>query len=282
MSGRSDNERIGRLVSDPRYRAVLTALEDADGPLRVRDLAERLLDRDDAPLETAASESELERLLVSLHHDRLPKLADVGLVEYDQEANVAKDVSSTVDAEWLDADIVADLVARFEARGAIDESAIGVVEGRENVVDYGRRLADEAEDELFLMYVSDDLLKESCLEHAKDAIERGVDIYMGSQNSTVCDLTRRHLPEATLWEPQLDWMNVPSRYPTIGRLVLADREKVMLAMLDEPEANGTSGETAVVGTGQDNPLVVLVRELLGPRLDHLDYQSEEFRSELPF
>lgn len=55
----------------------------------------------------------------------------------------------------------------------------------------------------------------------------------------------------------------------------------MLALLDEPGADGQyPEEKAMVGGGVDNPLVVLVRELLGPRLDHLDYQSADLRSQL--
>jgi hypothetical protein len=54
------------------------------------------------------------------------------------------------------------------------------------------------------------------------------------------------------------------------------------ATASEEDAEKARRETAVIGAGEDNPLVVLVRELLGPRLDHLDYQSENFRSELPF
>ncbi len=38
----------------------------------------------------------------------------------------------------------------------------------------------------------------------------------------------------------------------------------------------------MVGDGRANPLVTLVRELLGPRLEHLDYQSDQFLDELPF
>jgi len=38
----------------------------------------------------------------------------------------------------------------------------------------------------------------------------------------------------------------------------------------------------MTGDGTTIPPVVLVRELLGPRLDHLDYQSDDFLGALPF
>lgn len=63
---------------------------------------------------------------------------------------------------------------------------------------------------------------------------------------------------------------------------LADRRKVTLAVPDEPTDEGTNPpETAVVGEGEENSLVVPVRELLGSRLDHLDYQAADFGGELP-
>lgn len=131
------------------------------------------------------------------------------------------------------------------------------------------------------MYVSTDLLEDECICRARNAHERGVSMYMGSRSEAVRELTRERLPEATIWEPQLDWLNSPG-FPRIGRLILMDRRKVMLAILNEPATDDPyPEETAVVGAGEHHPLVSLVRELLGPRLDHLDYQSDDFRTELP-
>ena len=283
MEPRSRAERIHNLLAGERNRAILTLLRDAARPLHVNELAERLVARESTLLSSSDHERELERVRLTLHHNHLPKLAEVGLVEYDCEENIATFQDSiAVDAEWLDVEAVSELQARFGMGSGADKRSIGVVEGRESVIERGKQLADEAEEELFLMYVSEDLLEDDCLSHAGNAIERGVDISLGSQNPAVRRQVRSQLPEATIWEPQSDWMDVPSRYPKVGRLVLADREKLMFALLDEPDADGTYAETAVTAEGEQNPLVVLVRKLLGPRLDHLDYQSETFRSELPF
>lgn len=280
---RSDEEQIIRLLTDEHNRAILTVLDDEARELPLAELAERLVTRGETVFESADYERELERVLVSLHHSRLPKLAEAGLVEYDSdETVVSREDSSAVDPEWLDVELVDELLARFRTESGADEDELGVIVGRESVIEYGRRLADEAEDELFLMYVSDDLLESECLRHARDALDRGVDISLGSRDSGVRDLVREQLPEVELWEPQFDWTNAPSTYPRVGRLVLADRDRVMLGMVAESDGERTTAERAVIGRGEENPLVVLVRDLLGPRIDHLDYQSETFRSELPF
>lgn len=280
---RSDEEQLIRLLTDGHNRAILTVLDDETRELPLAELAEQLVTRGATVFESADYERELERVLISLHHRRLPKLAEAGLVEYDSDGKaVSRGGYSAVDPEWLDVELVDELLARFRTETGADEDALGVIEGRESVIEYGRRLADEAEDELFLKYVSDDLLESECLRHARDALDRGVDISLGSRDPGVRDLVREQLPGVELWEPQFDWTNAPSTYPRIGRLVLADRDKVMLGMVTESNGERTTAERAVIGRGEENPLVVLVRDLLGPRIDHLDYQSETFRNELPF
>ena len=279
-SHRRDEERA-HLVADPRNRAIVAIVSDADRPLGVRALAELLVRRDATVIDRAEYEERVEDVQLALHHNHLPKLSDAGLVEYDREANVVSHRTSAAQpVDWRAFPTAAELVADLRS-DSVTEDEIGILEGRDAVIEYGRELADAAEEELFCMYVSTDLLEEECVRRAAGAIDRGVRLCMGSESAAVRDLTRNRLPEATIWEPQLDWSNGP-RYPRVGRLVLADRRKVMLAVLEAPTAEGASpGETAVVGEGEDNPLVVLVRELLGSRLDHLDYQSTDFRSELP-
>lgn len=282
MDLESATEEQVRLLADARNQTLLTILDDAGEPLHVEELADRLVTNDITMVSSSQYEDQLDQTLLSLHHERLPKLAEVGLVQYDPETNIATYPTSTApNVEWEDEAMIDALVTHLPTSPEADESGVRVLEDREATIQYGRRLADEADEELFCMYASTDLLGEECIRRAEGAIDRGVTLYMGSQNAEVRELTRKHLPEATFWEPQLDWLNTPM-YPRVGRLVLVDRHKVMLAILEEPDDDDSfPGETTLVGDGEDHPLVVLVRDLLGPRLDHLDYQSDEFRNELP-
>jgi hypothetical protein len=181
----------------------------------------------------------------------------------------------------VDTDVLNELVSRFQTGHGTDESTVRRLKSREEVYDYSRELADRAEDELFLIYASDELLDEECLPYAESAIERGVEFHAGTKSREVREFFRECLPEATIWDPQMDWMYEQANHPKVSRLIVADRDKVVVGLWDEDE-DGTKTEIAMVGEGQTNPLVVLVRELLGPRLDHLDYQSDEFLSSLPF
>ncbi|RDI71782.1 hypothetical protein DWB78_08610 [Halopelagius longus] len=61
---------------------------------------------------------------------------------------------------------------------------------------------------------------------------------------------------------------------------MADREAILLGSIGE--SNGAPVETAI--TGEDNSLVILMRDLLGnrlDRLDRLDRQSADFLDHLP-
>ncbi|SIR92440.1 hypothetical protein SAMN05421858_4571 [Haladaptatus litoreus] len=270
------------ILSDPHYREILAVLEDAKRPLHITELAEQLVKRDETMISADEYERQLKQERLSLHHNSLPRLAEYGVIDYDLEENIVSSRPNVVtEIDWLDEDVFDQLLAKFPTDSQSTENPIGVLEGRQAAVEYGKQLADEAEEELFCMYVSTDLLEEECLSHAEDALNRGVELYLGSQNPEVCDLCRKRLPEVTLWEPQHTWLRAPSEYPTVSRLVLVDRRKVMLAILDEPNSDSSyPEERTIVGDGEDNPLVVLVRELLGPRLDHLDYQSPDFQSEI--
>ena len=277
----SDEETIIRLLTDATNRAVLTALNDAAKDLSVTELADHILLGSSITGQTSDYEAEVERLLLRLHHDHLPRLDEAGLIEYDRDEQVVAYGDYTgVDAEWADIAVLDELLSRFRAGETFDEEAIGLLEDSDAVYDYSRQIADEAENELFLIYASDDLLDEACLPHAKNAIERGVTLYAGTTNPDAREFFRENLPEATIWEPQLDWMYQTSTYPKISRMIFADRETVVVGLwIDDGHS---PREVAMIGDGSTNPLVTMIRELLGSRLDHLDYQSEDLLEQFSF
>ncbi|MEY7849988.1 ArsR family transcriptional regulator [Natrarchaeobius sp. A-rgal3] len=276
------DERVVRLLTDGTNRAVLEALEDADGPRSIDELATELVAREAFVIDALEYDERIERARISLYHVRLPKLDEAGLVEYDRETNVvSRGTLAPVAVRWEEIELVDELLSRFETGSTEDERKIGVLEGRNEVYEYARELAERADEELFLIYTSGELLDEECLPHAERAIDRDVDFYAGAKDRSARQFFARQLPEATIWEPQLDWLHDSTRPPTISRLVFADRETVVVGLW-ENGADGTKTEIGMVGDGRTNPLVTLVRELLGPRLDHLDYQSEQFLDGLPF
>lgn len=269
----SQDEELIRLLTDSTNRAILTVLNESPHGLSVTEIATHLI---------SENGKERDQMTISLHHNYLPRLVEAGLITYDRGENIVTARNEMAsNAEWMDTDVLNELISRFQTRHRTDESTVGRLEGRKDVYDYCRELADRAEDELFLIYASDELLDEECLPYAERAIERGVEFHAGTKNKEAREFFREYLPEATIWDPQMDWMYQQANYPKVSRLIVADREKVAVGLWSE-DTDGTKTEIAMVGEGKTNPLVVLIRELLGPRLDHLDYQSDEFLEDLPF
>ncbi|RQG89113.1 ArsR family transcriptional regulator [Natrarchaeobius halalkaliphilus] len=281
---------LAAIVADPTNRAVLDVLVDADRRLTTMEIAERLVSRESGVVDSREYDRRLDERQLSLHHGVLPKLDEIGIIDYDARRNVVS-VESDVGSEgvWAEFESIDELLARINAPDEADERTVGMLEGREALYEYGRTLADRSDDELFLIYTSDELLDGDCLPQAKNAIQRGVEFHAGVQGSGARQFFQERLPDATVWEPQLDWCSDPSVYPTISRLIVSDRKRVLVGLWDEPDADDRKAsvddgktEIGMVGEGRRNPLVVLVRELLGPRLDHLDYQSDAFLGDLPF
>ncbi|WP_436348907.1 DUF7344 domain-containing protein [Natronorubrum sp. FCH18a] len=267
------DEDIVRILTESINREILTVLNDAPRGLSVTKIAEQLV---------SADEKELNQTIISLHHNYLPRLDEVGLITYDHDENVVTTGDySTGNADWMDIDALDELISQFGTGYRPDERTVGRLEGREAVYDYCRDLADRADEELFLIYASNDLLDEACLPYAENAMDRGVELHAGTKNQDAREFFRERLPEATIWDPQMDWMYEQANYPKVSRLIVADRETVVVGLWDE-DATGAKTEVAMIGEGRTNPLVVLTRELLGARLDHLDYQSDEFLGDLPF
>lgn len=70
-----DGVHPSSVITDPRQRRILSLLLDASGPVAVDELATRLAANED---ETPDS-----RLRIDLHHRCLPKLEEIGWIEWD-------------------------------------------------------------------------------------------------------------------------------------------------------------------------------------------------------
>ncbi|MDS0261479.1 hypothetical protein NDI56_18920 [Haloarcula sp. S1CR25-12] len=272
-----DEDQMLRVLSYPRNRVILKLLNEEARAVHVSELAGQIATNHLDAFERAQTR---EQIRVSLHHRDLPKLDSAGLVEYDVEENIATlDHFGAVNPEWLDMEFFGELLSRFQAGGETD--IVGVVQGRQDVVQSARELVMKADEELFIM-IDDTEVFRKCFDSVQAATERDVDVTCGTRHAELRDTVRKRFQDVTIWDPQLDWMNAPSRNPRIARLIISDRNEVLLSLRDESDDPDTPTEFGILGEGKDNPLVVLVRELLGPRLDHLDYQSADFRRELPF
>lgn len=271
-----EEDEMLRVLSYPRNRAILKLLNEEARAIHISKLAAQIVSQLPETRQTQTT----EEVRISLHHRDLPKLDRAGLVKYNREENVATlDHFGSVEPEWLDMEFFGELLSRFQATD--DTDIVGVVEGRQDVAQSAQKLVTKTDEELFII-IDDTEVFNKCFDSVHAATERDVDVTCGTRRTELRDTVRQRFEDVTIWDPQLDWMNRPSRNPRIARLIISDRNEVLLSLRDESGDSDTPTEFGILGEGEDNPMVVLVRELMGPRLDHLDYQSADFRSQLPF
>lgn len=271
-------DRLFDSLSSLRSRYVLGILEGHGRYLSLDALADRVLAHERPDGVNDVSAAERHSTLVSLYHGRLPKLVDAGLVEYDETGDAVRYVPDQhLRRRWLEANLREHISTLFESEGGQD---IRVIYGHDDVMGRGAELIDGAREELFVMYNAETVFTDSCIECFQSAMDRGVRLYLGSQNPAVRDVARERLSRATVWEPRMNWMNLPTRGDNVGRLVFADRESILVGSFGTEEGDEVR-EIALVGEGESNPLVHLVSDILASRLDHLDEQSADFLDHIP-
>ncbi|APW96482.1 hypothetical protein CHINAEXTREME_01295 [Halobiforma lacisalsi AJ5] len=282
-----------KVLAPPRRRTICEVLATRRGAVPVQDLAAMVAAREGDRRLVDVSSDECSSIATDLVHADLPALGEHDLVEYDRADGT---VAIATDAELWRADWVAesplgaipDRLGLLDARGererrrdasgdrgrvASDDRSTPcwTIQGAENVVEHGYELADDATEELVVTVPDDGMLRGRYLERWRAAVDRGVDVYVGSRSEQVRETVRAAVPGAIVCEPRLDWLNFPTDRVGHGRLVFADRERAMLVSVADRGVDATGGPRtmAITGTGGDDPLVSLLREHLGPRLDRL-------------
>lgn len=282
-----DGTDLGALfeaLADSRRRTILAVLANQYHPLSTETLARDVAAREDDTTERDIPQERVESVLTSLVHVHLPLLNDAGLVGYDAETDsVSYEGHPMLRVSWLE--------NRTDGNRSDDEHRVSTdatdadirtLQGRETIITTGQSLCERAEDELFMLLTTTGLLEEGCFRRIEDALDRGVDVYVGSRDPRVREMVRERAPDVVIWKPKVDWLTLPPNGESVGRLVFADREAVLLGTLGAPAAgDDVYDETAILGDGQDNGLVVLMRQMLGSRLDHITAQSETVYSEIP-
>lgn len=77
-------DRVFHLLQNERRRATLRYLQDTDGVIDMRDIVEHVAAREYDTDVRALSSTERQRVYIALYQSHLPKLADSGVIEYDQ------------------------------------------------------------------------------------------------------------------------------------------------------------------------------------------------------
>ena len=99
-AGGAIDEVYSALASE-RRREVLSVLMRDSTPMDVRTLARRITVQEACDNSKMVTEESIQEVHVTLHHNHLPKLADLDLIVYDTDEETVEEVASAIDSSYL-------------------------------------------------------------------------------------------------------------------------------------------------------------------------------------
>jgi sugar-specific transcriptional regulator TrmB len=130
-------------------------------------------------------------------------------------------------------------------------------------------LIETADSEVVLVVGDDAAFTDELADGLRAAEERGVDVVVGTVADALRERIRAALPEAAVFVSELDWLRglaAADDETVLSRLLLVDRESILVSTLHEDASGAQTEERAVFGTGFDNGIVVVARRLMATGL----------------
>jgi sugar-specific transcriptional regulator TrmB len=128
-----------------------------------------------------------------------------------------------------------------------------------------QQLIDGASEEVILVVGHASVFTDALASRLREADERGVDVLLGTTSAELRATVEESLLGAEVFVSGLEWLRpapCPEDRTEISRLLLADREAILVSSLVPSEEDGGDHERAVFGRGFDNGLVAIVRRLM--------------------
>ncbi|OIB55891.1 DUF7344 domain-containing protein [Natrialba sp. SSL1] len=276
-------------LSDPRRRRTLACLNHSFQAIHLETLArdvatKELVDAEAEAEAQAQTDADTDTVLKHLRHTHVPSLSAAELIDFDPESGTAAyNGHPNLCVSWLHSVLNQDLRTHLSTDASaadwpltIDQppsATVRAIDGRDGIVAYSQSLLERAEEELFSVFTSPRLLESGCFTRVIDAVQRGVDVYLGTTDPVVHDLIQENVPEITLWEPTDEWLSLSVQGEPIGRLLLADRDSLLFGTLGEQRDDHRYAETALVGDGPATD------QLLRSYLDRIDQKVQELEFE---
>lgn len=120
MDGSLKKDNLFHLLQNERRRRVLQCLSDTDGAVEMRDIAEQIAAWEHDTTVQQLSSKERQRVYIALYQTHLPKLADAGMVTYNQSRGIVERTPLTDQViEYLDRDDATDRSAETNSKWVI-------------------------------------------------------------------------------------------------------------------------------------------------------------------
>ena len=229
---------------------------------------------------TAKDISETSEVPRTRVYDAVRVLESKGLVETQHSnpqvfrAVTIDEAVNTLQMEYVErTESLRGVLSRLEPTEEADTTEatheVWAISGDQGITSRTRRLIEGTTDELILVLGHDGIFTDSLATQLQAAHERGVTVVIGAIDESLRTTIQARLPNIEVFLSGLDWL---SRSPLleddteISRLLLVDREAILVSSFTEGYGDGREHEQGVFGRGFDNGLVAIVRRLMATGL----------------
>jgi HTH-type transcriptional regulator, sugar sensing transcriptional regulator len=133
-----------------------------------------------------------------------------------------------------------------------------------------QQLIDAAGREIVLIVGRDEVITDELLEQLHEALDTGLDVLVGTPTEELRKQIAEALPDAEVFVSGLEWLHSSpleaNDDTTISRLLLIDKNTILVSSVHETATGGIETEKAVFGRGFDNGIVVIARRLMATGL----------------
>ncbi|WP_459194008.1 TrmB family transcriptional regulator [Halosimplex sp. J119] len=132
-----------------------------------------------------------------------------------------------------------------------------------------QQLIDEADEEIILVIGHESVFTEELAERLEAAQQRGLSVIIGTVTETLRERIQDALPDTEVFVSELSWLSqstLADDTTEISRLLLVDREAILVSTYHETNRGGQEHEQAVFGRGFHNGIVAITRRMLATGL----------------
>lgn len=146
---------------------------------------------------------------------------------------------------------------------------VWAISGDQGITSRAQQLIEGATDELMLVIGHGSVFTDQLAEQLRTARERGVNVLIGAVDEALQTEIQEALPDVKVFVSGLDWVSrspLPGDDTEISRLLLVDREAILVSSFTEAPYDGREHEQGVFGRGFDNGIVAISRRLMATGL----------------
>ena len=151
---------------------------------------------------------------------------------------------------------------------------VWALSGGSPIANRTRQLIEVAEREVVFVVGQDDVVTEELTDDLHAARDAGVTVIVGASTEEMRGMLQDALPDTDVFVSGLEWLASspvdPGDETTISRLLLVDRNTILVSSVKENGSDDLETEKAVFGTGFDNGMVVIARRLMATGLRPTD------------